>query len=498
MATRLPGPGEGATEATSTEPTFVLSAKIQREIERNGIERPKGYTVSWHANPEVENHHFGMTHPMKPWRLTLTKEIVMAYGMHTAMDSYLSRAATPEELTEFHKSDYIEFLSSVTPQNIATKYPELMNPALGYSGPLFGVGDDCPIFDGLFDYCSLYSGASIDAARKLTANQSDIAINWSGGLHHAKKAEASGFCYINDIVLAILQLLRYHPRVLYIDIDVHHGDGVEQAFWSTDRVLTVSFHKYDKELFFPGTGPLESTGPTHPSNPGAHHSLNVPLHDGIDDTSYAYLFRNIIGPCVQNYRPTAIVLQCGADSLGHDRLGCFNLNIRGHGACVTYAKSFNIPLLVVGGGGYTARNVARAWAHETSICIGADANLDPILPQHMPFRNAFLREGDTLFPPLDETKYSNQNPQDYLDKIIAKINDELRFMQGAPSVQMKHIPPDMQGWREEMDERLKEEEMEMEECKEERDGAGGLVARAGRRRREEERGREIRGELAVY
>lgn len=498
MAAGYASTQDGATDASSSQPTFLLSSKIEREIERNGITRPKGYTVSWHANPEVENHHFGMTHPMKPWRLTLTKEIVMAYGMHTAMDSYLSRAATPEELTEFHKADYIEFLSSVTPQNIATKYPELTNPALGYSGPLFGVGDDCPIFDGLFDYCSLYAGASIDAARKLTANQSDIAVNWSGGLHHAKKAEASGFCYINDIVLAILQLLRHHPRVLYIDIDVHHGDGVEQAFWSTDRVLTVSFHKYDKELFFPGTGPLESTGPTHPSNPGAHHSLNIPLNDGINDDDYGYLFTNVVGPCIERYRPTAIVLQCGADSLGHDRLGCFNLNIRGHGACVSFVKSFRLPLLVVGGGGYTPRNVARAWAHETSICIGADKDLNPVLPQHMPFRNAFMREGETLFPPLHETKYENKNTREYMEKILIKVNEELRFMQGAPSVQMQYIPPDLQAWRDEIDEQLREDEAEMDEVQEERDGAGGMVARAGRRRREEERGSQIRGELSVH
>ncbi len=488
---------EAATGGLAAQPTYLLSAKIERERERNAIRRPTDYTVSWHANPEVENHHFGMTHPMKPWRLTLTKEIVMAYGMHTAMDSYLSRAATPEELTEFHKEDYIDFLREVTPQNIATKYPELTNPALGYSGPLFGVGDDCPIFDGLFDYCSLYAGASVDAARKLNTKQSDIAVNWSGGLHHAKKAEASGFCYVNDIVLAILQLLRYHARVLYIDIDVHHGDGVEQAFWSTDRVLTVSFHKYDKELFFPGTGPLDSTGPTHTSNPGAHHSLNVPLNDGINDEDYGYLFRNVIGPCVQHYRPEAIVLQCGADSLGHDRLGCFNLNIRGHGSCVSYVKQFDLPLLVVGGGGYTPRNVARAWAHETSICIGADKDLNPVLPLHMPNRNAFRKEGDTLFPPLHETKYENKNTKEYIEKIIIKIHEELRFIKGAPSVQMKYIPPDIQAWRDEIDEQLKEEEMEMDEVKEERDGAGGMVARGSRRRREEERG-TIRGEVTIF
>src|SRR5271155_5326772 len=497
MEGRSPTVQEDATEATSIQPTFLLSAKIQQEIERNHIARPKGYTVSWHANPEVENHHFGMTHPMKPWRLTLTKEIVMAYGMHTAMDSYLSRAATPEELTEFHKSEYIDFLSSVTPQNIATKYPELTNPALGYSGPLFGVGDDCPIFDGLFDYCSLYAGASIDAARKLTANQSDIAINWSGGLHHAKKAEASGFCYVNDIVLAILQLLRHHPRVLYIDIDVHHGDGVEQAFWSTDRVLTVSFHKYDKELFFPGTGPLDSTGPTHPANPGAHHSLNVPLNDGIDDASYAYLFDSIVRPCVEKYKPTAIVLQCGADSLGHDRLGCFNLNIRGHGACVSYAKSFNLPLLVVGGGGYTPRNVARAWAHETSICIGADETLNAELPLHMPHREAFRKEGPTLFPNLGQWRKENFTTAADVQRILKSVHEQLSYIKGAPSVQMQTIPPDLQGWREELEEAYQERRREKEEIKEERNGAGGLL-RVGRRRELERIGSSTKGDFMSF
>ena len=483
------------TSKPQASDTFSLGAKIQREVERNGICRPKGYTVSWHANPEVEKHHFGLSHPMKPWRLTLTKEIVMAYGMHTAMDSYLSRAATVEELVEFHKDDYIEFLSQVTPQSFASNYPWI-KPGAGYpSGPIFGVGDDCPIFDGLFNYCSLYSGASIDAARKLTSHQSDIAINWSGGLHHAKKAEASGFCYINDIVLAILQLLRYHPRVLYIDIDVHHGDGVEQAFWSTDRVLTLSFHKYDKTSFFPGTGPLDDTGPSHPDNPGAHHSLNVPLNDGIDDTSYQWLFEQTVGPCIEIYRPTAVVLQCGADSLGHDRLGVFNLNVQGHGSCVTFVKKFQIPLLVVGGGGYTPRNVARAWAHETSICIGADKDLDPTLPLHTPFRHHFAEEGPTLFPPLHGQR-ENGNPRAYLEHIVTSIREQLRYMQGAPSVQLSYIPPDLQGWREEIDREMEEEARLEEESREEKDGAGGLVARGGRRR-DQERALGTRGELLV-
>ncbi|KAL6713909.1 histone deacetylase [Lecanora helva] len=421
--------------------TLTIDEKIQREIRNNGIRKPKGYTVSYHANPEMEKMHFGPKHPMKPWRLTLTNKIVMAYGMHSAMDLYLPRAATSQELKEFHRDDYIEFLQRVTPSD-TTFDPETQTYA-------YNTGDDCPIFDGLYEYCSSYAGASLDAARKLTNHQSDIAINWSGGLHHAKKTEASGFCYINDIVLAILQLLLHHPRVLYIDIDVHHGDGVEQAFWSTDRVMTLSFHKYDRAEFFPGTGALDDTGPLNNSSPGAHHSLNVPLHDGIQDEQYIRLFEDIVRPCVRTYQPTAIVLQCGADSLGGDRLGCFNVGIKAHASCVAFVKKFNLPLLVLGGGGYTPRNVAKAWAYETSLCIGAEVGEN--LPAHTPFLEHFGEE-KTLFPDLSSLgRYENKNSRVYLESVVMGIQEQLRYLHGAPSVQMQHIPPDLGAFRDDLE-----------------------------------------------
>ncbi|KAI9743125.1 MAG: histone deacetylase [Claussenomyces sp. TS43310] len=433
-------------QTTNDNIGFLLAA--QDEAIRNGIKRPKGYKVSWHLNPEIEKHHFGRNHPMKPWRLTLAKGVIMSYGMNYAMDSYNSRQATREELADFHSSDYLDFLQSVLPRE-PVPFPDLPHN-LG--------GEDCPIFEGIFDYCSMYAGASIDAARKLINNESDIAVNWSGGLHHAKKAEASGFCYMNDIVLAILQLLRHHPRVLYIDIDVHHGDGVEEAFMSTDRVLTVSFHKYDREVFFPGTGPLESTGPEIETNPGAHHAINVPLNDGIDDESYTWLFKTIIQSCVDRFQPSAIVLQCGADSLAGDRLGPFNLQVQGHGACVAFCKSLRLPLLLVGGGGYTPRNVARAWANETSIAIGCDATLDPTLPLHTPYRSHFRQT--TLFPTLEELhcdSRANKNTPKRLQEIVSHITDQLRFVTHAPSVQMREIPPDLGGLREEVEDEIRDD-----------------------------------------
>lgn len=333
---------------------------------------------------------------------------------------------------------------------------------------IFGLGPegDCPVFDGMWDYCRLYSGASIDAARNLISNQADIAINWSGGLHHAMKKWASGFCYINDIVLAIQQLLTVVPRVLYIDVDIHHGDGVQQAFWSTDRVMTLSYHKYDPATFFPGTGGMDETGPKNLVNPGAHYSLNVPLHDGIDDAQYEDVFDHCTGACIEKYNPQAIVLQCGADSLGGDRLGKFNLNIKAHGHCVEFVKrrAHDRRLLIIGGGGYTPRNVARAWCHETSLAVGA--TLRNQLPAHVPYRQAFMSPengGGELYPNLSHIpsrRHDNRHDRAYLESLKHNIDDQLRYIENSPSVQMQEIPNDYIKIREEEDARLREDKEE--------------------------------------
>ncbi|KAH9641149.1 hypothetical protein HF086_013006 [Spodoptera exigua] len=275
------------------------------------------HKVAYFYNADVGNFHYGPGHPMKPHRLSVTHSLVLNYGLHKKMQIYKPYRASAHDMCRFHSEDYIEFLQNVTPQNIQSYSKDLLH---------YNVGDDCPVFEGLFDFCSMYTGASLEGAMKLNNNACDIAINWSGGLHHAKKFEPSGFCYVNDIVIAILELLKYHPRVLYIDIDVHHGDGVQEAFYLTDRVMTVSFHKYGN-YFFPGTGDMYEIG----AESGRYYSVNVPLKEGIDDQSYVQVFKPVISNVMEFYRPTAIVLQCGADSLAGDRLGCFSLSTRGHG-----------------------------------------------------------------------------------------------------------------------------------------------------------------------
>jgi len=362
---------------------------------------------------------------MKPHRLTLTHNLVLHYGLWKHMKVYRPHRASFQELNAFHSLDYLEFLRRVTPDNMHYYSDQFRR---------FNIGEDCPVFTGLYNYCQIYAGGSIDGAVKLNNGMCDVAINWSGGLHHARKDEASGFCYVNDIVLAILELLKYHPRVLYIDIDIHHGDGVQDAFYTTDRVMTLSLHKYGN-AFFPGTGDTSEIG----AKAGKYYAVNVPLKDGIDDRNYVSLFKTLVGFVVDFYRPTAVVLQCGADSLRCDRLGCFNLSVKGHGECVKFVQSFNLPTLVVGGGGYTIKNVTRCWTYETGQL------LDIQLSNDLPWNDYFQYFGPDyqLHPEIQNPNpIENLNTRSYLESLRMRVVENLRCLQCAPSVQMNEVPPD--------------------------------------------------------
>ncbi|ETO06932.1 hypothetical protein RFI_30461 [Reticulomyxa filosa] len=295
---------------------------------------------------------------------------------------------------------------------------------------MVGPRSDCPIFDGVFEFNQRSVGGTIDGAVRLCHNKCDIAVNWSGGFHHAKKSEASGFCYVNDIVLGILELLKYFERVLYIDIDVHHGDGiifffcVEEAFYTTNRVCTLSFHKYG-EMYFPGTGHIKDIG----AKEGLNYSINVPLNDGISDDQYAELFQAIIKPLMRKYQPNAVVLQCGADSLAKDRIGRFNLSSKGHGKVVEIMKSFLVPMLVIGGGGYNIKNVARCWCYETSIL--ADVQISPQIPY-----TSFSRYYGPSFDLYVEARkdMENHNTTKSLQEILQKVLENIDKIEIAPNV----------------------------------------------------------------
>ncbi|KAJ3188232.1 Histone deacetylase 2 [Gaertneriomyces sp. JEL0708] len=377
--------------------------------------------VSYFYHPDIGSYHFGPRHPMKPHRIRLTHSLIANYGLLKKLEVHRPSTATFLDLTKFHTDEYIEFLERICPDNM----DEMLK-----SQQKFNVGDDCPVFDGVYEYSAYAAGGSIAAAKKLNSGTTDIAIHWGGGMHHAKKSEAAGFCYVNDIVLAILELLKQHQRVLYVDIDVHHGDGVEEAFYTTDRVMTLSFHKYGE--FFPGTGDLRDIG----VGGGKHYAVNVPLKAGIRDEPYQSIFQPVVRQVIARYKPNAIVLQCGADSLAGDRLGCFNLSMKGHAASVEFLKSFDLPLLLLGGGGYTMRNVSKAWCYETGVAV------DEVLPEELPFSQYYHYYGPDYRLDVAPNNREDMNTREYLLDIQSKVLENLRNIPFAPGVQTHDVPRD--------------------------------------------------------
>ncbi|KAF1762384.1 hypothetical protein GCK72_010646 [Caenorhabditis remanei] len=377
--------------------------------------------VAYYYDSNIGNYYYGPGHVMKPHRIRMAHELILNYGLYRNLSIYRPTPASFKDITRFHSEEYVNYLKGANLDNVTS---------FGINNQFSSVltNDDCPMFDGLYDFCRLSCGGSLAAAVKLNKKKADIAINWMGGLHHAKKSEASGFCYTNDIVIGILELLKHHKRVLYVDIDIHHGDGVEEAFFTTDRVMTVSFHRHGD--FFPGTGDITDIG----AGKGKLYSVNVPLADGIRDEAYKNLFEKVMDEVMYRFQPEAVVLQCGADSLNQDRLGRFNLTLKGHGNCVSYFRSRGLPLMLVGGGGYTPRNVARCWAYETALAVDMEVS------NNIPFNNYYEYFGPDFQLHIDQRPVKDDNID--LDKKIETILDNLKLLNPVPSVERKTSPPD--------------------------------------------------------
>ncbi|GKU85898.1 hypothetical protein SLEP1_g500 [Rubroshorea leprosula] len=378
--------------------------------------------VSYFYEPTIGDYYYGQGHPMKPHRIRMAHNLIVHYSLHRRMEINCPVSAGPADIRRFHSDDYVKFLASVTPESLSS------SAAVSRDWRHYNVGEDCPVFDGLFSFCQASAGGSMGAAVKLNRGDADIAINWAGGLHHAKKSEASGFCYVNDIVLGILELLKVHKRVLYVDIDVHHGDGVEEAFYTTDRVMTVSFHKFGD--FFPGTGHIRDVG----VGKGKYYALNVPLNDGMDDESFKSLFQPLIQKVMEVYQPDAVVLQCGADSLSGDRLGCFNLSVKGHADCLRYIRSFNVPLMVLGGGGYTIRNVARCWCYETAVAVGVEPD------NKLPYNEYYEYFGPDYTLHVEPSNMENLNSPKDMERIRNTLLEQLSKISHTPSVPFQTTP----------------------------------------------------------
>ena len=262
------------------------------------------------------DYDYGPSHPLRIIRLKLTYELIKAYGLLDLPSVQFIPTIKAEEkkLTLFHSRDYLDVLKQANDGH-------LLGNAFSYG---LGPGDN-PIFPGFYDWSLWVAGATLQAVDFVADGKGGVAFNIAGGLHHALKSKASGFCYINDPVIGILRLLDRGKRVAYLDIDAHHGDGVQKAFYETDQVLTISLHESGYTLF-PGSGHECEIG----KGKGEGYSINLPFPPYTNDDLYLWAFEEVVPEVILAFSPDVVVTQLGVDTFFNDPLTNLHLSLRGY------------------------------------------------------------------------------------------------------------------------------------------------------------------------
>jgi acetoin utilization protein AcuC len=320
-------------------------------------------------SPEFSRFSFGEDHPFKLRRFRLAFELMTEYGLTVLPHAkvFECEPASEKDILTFHSQNYLAKLK---------EFSSADEPRADFR---YGLGDaENPVFKGFYEWAALGAGGTLRAARLVADEGYETAFNLAGGWHHAHRSRASGFSYINDCVVAINILLEKGMRVVYLDIDAHHSDGVQEAFYDTDRVLNISIHESGMH-FFPGSGFEKETG----SGRGKGYTINVPLLEHTDDALYMKAFDEVAFPLIAAYDPDIMVTQLGADTFRTDPLTRLEVTTHSYSYIIKKLKALRIPWVALGGGGYESLNVARAWTLAWSIMNDVD------LPARLPA--AFVR-----------------------------------------------------------------------------------------------------------
>ncbi len=376
---------------------------------------------------ELTAYDFGIGHPMAPIRVDLTIRLAAALGVLDDLDVVPAPVASDDDLELVHSARYVEAVKGITDhrdQDLA-----------------HGLGtDDNPTFPRMHEASAHIVGATVEATRRVWTGEALHAANISGGLHHAMAEMASGFCIYNDPAIAIAWLLRAGAeKVAYVDIDVHHGDGVQAAFYDDPRVLTISLHESARTLF-PGTGEASESG-----GPGAEGmSVNVGLPPGTADGGWLRAFHAVVPPLLREFKPTVLVSQHGCDSHMDDPLAHLMLSIDGQRAAHLALHDLAHEVcggrwVVTGGGGYAVVDVVpRTWTHLLAVVAGRP--LDPQLPtpaewqqyvEQLTGRAAPLLMTDGREPRFDAWD-QGFNPDSWLDRCVEQTRHEVFPWHGIP------------------------------------------------------------------
>ena len=330
-------------------------------------------TVAW--DDALTHYDFGPGHPLAPVRVALTMELARQLGVlsEPSVTMVSPAPATDAELATAHDDDYIEAVR---------RAGRSLAPDLRYG---LGTSDD-PVFEGMHEASALVAGATLTAAQAVWSGSALHAASIAGGLHHAMRRSASGFCVYNDLVVAIKWLLAAGAeRVAYVDTDVHHGDGVQAAFYDDPRVLTISLHEHPATLF-PGTGLPGETG----TGAGTGYAVNVALPAGTGDAGWLRAFDAVVPPLLRTFKPTVLVSQHGCDSHRLDPLAHLELTVDAQRLAQVMLHDLAHELcdgrwLLTGGGGYAlVQVVPRTWTHLLAIAAGVP--VDPAMETPVEWR----------------------------------------------------------------------------------------------------------------
>lgn len=306
-----------------------------------------------------DTYSLGNDHPFKPYKATMVYELSYRYGLFDRpwIRILEPNPAAEEVMAEFHSPEYIEALKMAN-----SGYSDFTLLQYG-----LGTGDN-PIFKGVFDFSLLVLGATIAGTESIASGEADTVFSPVGGLHHGGYGHAEGFCYVNDIVIAIRRLLKQGFRkILYIDIDAHHGNGVQDAFYNSKDVLFISFHQSGDSLY-PGTGFENEMG----EGEGRGYTVNVPLPEYTDDEAYVRAFTAVFPPLAKAFQPDCVVAQIGLDTLKRDPLTNLRLTNNGYCEVIKEIRKSCPRLLALGGGGYSVPDVVRGWTLAWSLLNGIE------------------------------------------------------------------------------------------------------------------------------
>jgi acetoin utilization protein AcuC len=383
--------------------------------------------VAW--DERLTDYHFGPDHPLAPLRVELTMRLAHEFGLWSQPGVTVAppAPATDADLELVHDARYVATVRAISRW---TEHPDARDGLEGNQlsvARMFGLGtEDNPVFPGMHEASALVTGATLAAAHAVWSGSAQHGASIAGGMHHAMATHASGFGVYNDVAIAIAWLLEQGAeRIAYVDIDAHHGDGVQTAFYDDPRVLTISLHQHPATLF-PFTGlPTETGGPAAEGS-----AVNVALPAGIKDAPWLRAFHAIVPPLLRQFRPQILVSQHGADTHRLDPLAPLELSIDGqraaHAAIHALAHDqADGRWLLTGGGGYDlVQVVPRTWTH--LIAEAAGQPIDPGTPTPARWREYVTRRTGLQAPDqmTDGTPAgfepfeSGYNPSDPVDRAI--------------------------------------------------------------------------------